>query len=225
MASDATAIDTLTAAVTQNIRDIVTGATAAGAGVSGLLTGMLTIISDAKPDKPTAAAGDTKSDKPAATPGGDAKNDVSAKPPSTEFVVTAIKGASEGIAQTERARADLNANNAKLATAYRNMANDDAMLAIAKVVQAQNDLFATAIHDSLAATAKLAATWGQPALASSTSGISQGFTEFVDGIDAIASPHDADLLVKELRLAGPAWEALTKSLVGSRRALLQQADH
>lgn len=186
-------IDQLNAAITNNINDIVAGANKVGSSVNQLLIGALTTITDAKPDSKEA--------------------------PSADFVVSAIKGAEDGIAQTAQARADLNANNTKLITAYQNLAQYNALVAVAKVVQIQNTLFTTALSNALTSVQQLASTWGQSPQMPPSSGVSLEFSNFVDAVKAIASQSDADTLAGQMDYAATAWNLFNQQLLIQRRIL------
>jgi hypothetical protein len=188
-------IDQLNAAITNNINDIVAGANKVGSSVSELLIGLLTTITDAKADSE--------------------KKDT----PSTNFVVSAIKGAEDGIAETAQARADLNANNTKLITAYQSLAQYNALVAVAKVVQIQNTLFTTALSNALASVQQIANTWGQSPQMPPSSGVSLEFSNFVDAVKGIVSQSDADTLAGQMDYAATAWDLFNQQLLIQRQIL------
>jgi hypothetical protein len=141
--------------------------------------------------------------------------------PSTDFAVKGIQGAEDGTANTVQARADLNANNEKLAARCQSLAITRAVLAVAKVVQVQSGLFASAVGDSRAAAEQLASTWGQPPVSPPGSGLSLGFYDFAKDIDAVRDHDGASDLVARLRLANDGWRALSDALEDMKQLLTE----
>lgn len=194
-------IDKLNAAISQNINDIVNGANTVGSSVTELIIGTLTTITKAKPD----------------SAGGQGKEAENA--PSADFAVSAIEGAEKGVAETEKARADLNANNAKLVEAYQSLAQINALVAVAKTVQVQNALFSTTLSDALSTANQLANTWGQSPLNPPASGISLAFSDFANAVTAVASQADADALVGAADYAVTPWNLFNTKLTYLRGTL------
>ena len=122
----AKAIDALNQAIAANIQAIVDEGGKAGEGVSQL--GHAIVTSLALEEKPAA--------KPAASQG-------TAKGPDqqTQYMIAGIQALSSGIAGASLAAKELKANTQKLAQAYQALAETNAMLTVAKSVQAQNQLF------------------------------------------------------------------------------------
>ncbi|MCP4425498.1 MAG: HBL/NHE enterotoxin family protein [Chloroflexi bacterium] len=229
-------IDELKALIKQNINDIVSGAQKAGAATSELLIGMLTMISEAKVDN-----GDSKDpekegkdkDKDKDKEGSEDKKSLEdkkdgngkeggggSKPPSVDFVVSAIKGASEGVAETAQARADLNANNEKLVVAYQNLAQANALIAVAKVVSVQNDLFISTMKEALQNIASLSDTWGKTPITPPGSGISLEFANFAHQIEIVSGRQDVNQLVRLVNNASTDWDLLNEELVDLKRAMV-----
>ncbi len=141
-------IDELNTAIQQNIEDIVTGGEELGTSITDLGIGILTTITGEaeEPEK----KGDKKPDKNEDKDPKTNKN----KAPDVEFAVQSIKLASSGVGKATEAMKALEANNKSLAAAYQQMAQENTLIAIAKVIQAQNQLFVdmfktsgTSIHE------------------------------------------------------------------------------
>ncbi|SFX37349.1 HBL/NHE enterotoxin family protein [Janthinobacterium sp. TB1-E2] len=186
-------IDQLKAAINTNIADIVAGANKTGAAVTELIVKTMTTISDAQGDGKTAPSGD--------------------------FVVQGIDAAEQGVAETAQARAALNANNARLASAYQQLAGADALVAVAKVVQVQNSQFSSAFHNALDTAQVLAEDWGQSPQAPPATGISAGLAAFADAVAGMASSTDAETLGGQLDYANTAWQLLAASLAPLEQAM------
>ena len=208
-------IDALNKSIIQNINDITAGAEKAGAATSELVIGVLTKIVDAKPDKDPKAGDGKKDPKEGSgkkdTTVGEGKETTDTS--TTDFVVSAIRGAADGVAQTAQARADLNSNNEKLAAAYQRLANDNALIAVAKVVAAQNHMFISTMKEVQTHSTNLADTWGQPPISSPGSGISLEFVNFAKQIDAISTSDEAKQLEDSWQYESTNWDLLNKKLI------------
>lgn len=201
-------IDELKSSINQNINDIVEGGEKTGKAVTDLGIGILTTIAA---DSGSAAKG-TGTDKKA----GESKG---TSVPSTEFVALAIKGASEGAAETAKARADLNANNEKLADAYHKLAELNGLTAVAKVVSVQNSLYIGALKEIGQSIPILAQTWGTSPLTPPGSGISLGFHNFALQIQRVKSTQEAEQLAGLIGLADVGWTSLSRQLNTLKRTL------
>jgi len=192
-------IETLQKAISKNISDIVEGGNVVGGAVRDLGIGILTQIVVA-----------TNTGKPP-TGGG-------TKVPSGSFVVSAISGAQEGTTQTLQARADLNANNQKLAATYQKLERANSLITVAKVVQVQNQMLVAEIAVTRAKILAIATDWGQfPDVRPPGSGVSLGFYQFAKRVEAITAPADAALLVKILQDATISWNSLLEKLNDIKR--------
>lgn len=189
----AASIDQLKAAINANITEIVAGANKTGAAVTELIVKAVTTISDAQGDGKTAPSGD--------------------------FVVQGIDAAEQGVAETAQARAALNANNALLASAYQQLANADALVAVAKVVQVQNSQFLNAYNGALDSAQVLAEDWGQSPQAPPATGISAGLAAFADAVAGMSASADAATLGGQLDYAKTAWQLLAASLAPLEQAM------
>lgn len=211
-AEQATAeIDALNKTIAQNIDDIVAGANEAGSAVSELLIGVLTTIADAKPDK--------KSDE------GEGKNSGEGgggSTPSTDFAVTSIKAGTEGVEKTAQARADLKANNEKLADAYQKLAQANALTAVGKVVAVQAAQFTDAMATLEKGGEALASGWGRSPITGSGSGRSLAFQQFADQIAALTDNADAERLAKQVEFTSNDWKLLGDRLQSLKSALVAE---
>ena len=140
--------------------------------------------------------------------------------PSTDFVVSAIKGATDGVAETAQARADLNANNENLAAAVQKLAEIEALVAVAKVVAVQDDLFRSAVSAFQASTKELATLWGRPPIAPPASGISGNMAQFGFEIKGVSSQQEANLLVEQMEYANNDWAGVGKNLARLKQRLV-----
>lgn len=208
-------IDELNKSIIQNINDISAGAEKAGAATSELVIGILTNIADAKPDEDSKKDDGKKNPKSSKDKSNAAAGDVTEKSdtPSADFVVSAIRGAADGVAQTAQARADLNSNNEKLAAAYQRLASDNALIAIAKVIATQNHMFISAMKEVQTHSTSLANTWGQPPISTPGSGISLEFVNFAKQIDAISTNVEAKQLEDSWQYESTNWDLLNKKLI------------
>lgn len=195
-------IDTLRKAINQNIASIVAGGQEIGGAVTNLIVGLLTEISKTTP------APDPKKDKP------DPKKDVSAEKASKEedtFAVLAIKAVASGASKLSQAEKDLNANNDKLASAYQRLAQDKAMVAVAKAVEVQNDLFAAMVP--LSATASQDISISYQSIEANLSGFSASVASVTDDVAAAA-------LAKQALRAEPQWDALNSELQEMKKMII-----
>lgn len=79
--------------------------------------------------------------------------------PDASFVVSAIKAGSKGTEKYSKAIADLNRNNDLLAAQYQRLATANRLVAIAKVTQAQERLFAGTVTQTQVAVMTIRAGW------------------------------------------------------------------
>ena len=182
--------------IINNINDIVAGATQVGSSVNELLIGTLTTITNIPENS----------------------SEVGSQP-STDFVVSGIKGAEQGVAETSQARFDLNTNNHKLVTAYKNLAQINALVTAAKIIQVQTNFFNSALNDAFASLQKIGQTWGQSPQNPPSSGISQEFSNFANAINSIVSQIDADTFAGQLDYAETDWNLFNQKLFILRQIL------
>ncbi|MBM2886718.1 hypothetical protein [Chromobacterium amazonense] len=140
-------IDALIQAIAANIQAIVDQGEKAGAGVRELGLAILSSLT-LKEEK-------DKDGKPAASKPGD----------QVEYMVSGITALTGGIAGSSQAAKDLRSNNDKLATAYQALAQANAMITVAKSVQAQTQLFVEAYRNTQQKIVLLPQSWGQIASA------------------------------------------------------------
>ncbi|BAY91034.1 MULTISPECIES: hypothetical protein [unclassified Tolypothrix] len=216
-------IDKLENEIRKNISDIVSGANKVGGALRELGIGVLTEItkinaSTENAAKPKSATEDDSTDND----GEITEDNVTAGSlgvPSVNFVVSAITGAEAGAAESAQARADLNSNNQKLADAYQKLAQVNALVATAKVIQLQNRMFASEMKMIQEKISNLATTWGQNPVISTGSGISLGFYDYAGQITEIITASDANPLLTSLRSATVSWNSLNDQLIDIKQEL------
>ncbi len=212
-------IDKLNEAISQNIDDIVSGANVVGGAVKDLGLGILTMISGevkepAKPTKPgegDPAGGDGDKDagkvEPAST-SVDPKKDT--KPPSVDFVVTAIRSGASGAEKWSAAQRALEANNEKLAAAYQSLAQQSAVLAVAKVVQAQKELFVTSVDGLLANVNELKMNWAA---------VRDGLQRYGNSLQTVPDQTGAIQLASLAQGARTLWSACSGEFAGIKQSM------
>lgn len=203
-------IDELKFSINQNVTDIVEGAEKTGKGVADLGIGVLTTLS-AGSGAGTKGGGTNNPDSAAADKDGGT--------PSTEFIALAIRGSADGAAETAQARADLNANNKKLAEAYHKLAELNGLTAVAKVVDVQHALYIDALKDIGELIPILAHAWGASPLTPPGSGISLGFHNFALQIQRVKSTREAEDLAGIIGIADVGWTSLNRQLNTLKRML------
>lgn len=162
-------IDTLLTEINQNIEAIVKGGIEAGDGVVQIGTGIITIIK------------------------GKDTSDV------TDYTVKGIIGIAEGTSTSIQAVEDLNINNKKLAEAYQTLAKENALLAVAKSVQAQTTLFMQSLEDIGSSVHDLETNWSKVQVA---------FVSFAESISNVQSQAEAQELANQAQEGTLEWEAL-----------------
>jgi len=214
-------IDELETAIKKNINDIVAGSNKVGGAVRELGIGVLTSIIKVN-GNPKAAETDKDSAHKDSAHKDSAHKDSAHKDlevPSADFAVSAITGAQEGATQTAQARADLNSNNQKLATAYQVLAQANALVATAKVIQVQNRMLASEIAAIQVKILGIATTWGQSPVIPPGSGISLGFNEYAQQIVESLPPVEAKQLLAQLRNTAIGWNSLETQLTSIKQEL------
>lgn len=184
-------IDTLQTEIAENISDIVAGAQETGGAVTQLGIGVLTTIEGSAKDP---------------------KNQDS-KPSSVDFAVDAIQAGSSGVGKSSQAMKDLEANNQKLATLYQKLASDNAILAVAKAVQVQNEMFINAISEAGLNAQELASNWAQ---------ISSAFSDFSNSIRRVSEQQDALNLALTAQGAKTIWTAFSGELTFIKSSIIGQ---
>ncbi|WP_265273969.1 alpha-helical pore-forming toxin family protein [Nostoc sp. KVJ3] len=186
-------IDILQTEIAQNINDIVAGAQKTGGAVTQLGIGILTTIQG--------SAKDPEGEDP--------------KAPSVDFAIEAIQAGSSGVGQSSQAMKDLEANNQKLATLYQKLASDNAILAVAKAVQVQNELFINAISEAALNAQELASNWGI---------ITSAFSDFSNSILRVSEQQDALDLASTAQGAKTIWTAFFGELAFIKGSIIGQPD-
>jgi len=205
-------IDDLQLKIDAAIEDIVKGSDKVGDAVKELGVGIITNITEAKSD-PEPSSKDKK----------DATKDTSKDEQQvldTSYVIKAITAGAEGAAQTSQARADLNRYNNELAKAYQELAAINSSITIAKVVQVQNNLFASSMTKLASNVETIAENWGLSPVIPPGSAISLGFSSYADKITEITTQSDAKLLQSILRMAAVEWETVKEEIDYQRKSLV-----
>ena len=181
----AKAIDALNQAIAANIQAIVDEGGKAGEGVSQL--GHAIVTSLALEEKPAA--------KPAASQG-------TAKGPDqqTQYMIAGIQALSSGIAGASLAAKELKANTQKLAQAYQALAETNAMLTVAKSVQAQNQLFVSTYETVARAITGLPSGWQK---------VADAYQSAVPIVADLSNDGDVRLLRRTLALDTQSWQQLS----------------
>lgn len=212
-------IDKLETAIKQNINDIVEGSTKVGGAVRELGIGMLTQITKVTGKAPVGkeTAGEDKVTGKASVGKETAGKELEV--PSVDFVVSSIAGAQEGATQTAQARAGLNSNNQKLATAYQTLAQANSLVATAKVIQVQNRMLASEMGATQVKILDIATNWGQSPVIPPGSRVSLGFDDYAQQINASVTPADTKQLLVLLKNAAISWNSLHKQLTDIKQGL------
>mgnify|MGYP004473660171 CR=1 FL=1 len=138
-----------------------------------------------------------------------------------EFVVSAITAAQKGTAQSAQASADFDSNNKELNTAYQTLEQKNSLLAIATVIQFNNKQFISKMKETELKISNIAAIWGQSPVISPGSGISLGFDQYAQQINAITTPSDIDQLLELLQQAAISWKSLRDELNNIKQELVR----
>lgn len=213
-------IDQLETEIKKNISDIVSGANKVGGSIRELGIGVLTEITKINASTEKAAKPDSATEDDNTEDDGEITEDTGTASelgvPSVSFVISAITGAEEGAAETAQARADLNSNNQKLANAYQKLAQVNALVATAKVIQVQNRMFASEMKTTQEKISNLATIWGQNPVISTGSGVSLGFYDYAH---QIITESNANILLTLLRSSTVSWNSLNEQLIVIRQEL------
>ena len=181
----AKAIDALNQAIAANIQAIVDEGGKAGEGVSQL--GHAIVTSLALEEKPAA--------KPAANQGTAKGSDQQ-----TQYMIAGIQALSSGIAGASLAAKELKANTQKLAQAYQALAETNAMLTVAKSVQAQNQLFVSTYETVARAITGLPSGWQK---------VADAYQSAVPIVADLSNDGDVRLLRRTLALDTQSWQLLS----------------
>jgi hypothetical protein len=128
-----------------------------------------------------------------------------------EFVVTAISSGSSGVEKWSAAQKALAANNVQLAAAYQSLASQNALVAVAKVVQAQMDLF-TGCIDALVLEANQ--------LRLAMAAVRSGFQSFGNSLQTVPDQTSATQMTALAQGANSLWSAFGSELAGIRQSML-----
>jgi len=215
-------IDTLKAEIEQDIEDVVKGGSEIGGAVTELVTGILTSIGSAEPDKkPGGNDGNGEGDDS----GNDDEDETSENDAEsgknnggeidTAFAVHAIGAAREGASKMSAALSGIRSNNVALATAYQELARDQMLLTVAKVVEAQTAMFVKAMKKAVNSTHELSTALGR--VASSV----EDFATEISKADAHSSAPAS--LSSTARAADGEWQRLATELTSIKRSIIFQS--
>lgn len=179
-----------------------TGETPAGGAPTGDLGTGDTLTGDTPTGGSLTGAGGGFAKPLVLTGGGDPVGAV----PDASFVVSAIKAGSKGTEKYSAAIADLQRNNDLLAGQYQRLATANRLVAIAKVIQAQESLFAGSVTDTQTAVMAIRAGW------STLRGALVAWSRLPGSADATA-------LARLLPGALKQWQSVAADIVKMKRAL------
>ena len=128
------------------------------------------------------------------------------KVPDVSFVVSAIKAGAKGTEKYTAAMADLQRNNDLLAVQYQRLATANRLIAVAKVTQAQQSLFAASVTETAEAVKAIRAGW---------SALRDALAGWSHRSDASSTAQIDRLVPGALKQ----WQAVTADLSKMKRAL------
>lgn len=211
--SQSALIDTLNKQIAANIQSIVDEGGKAGEGVSQLGRGIVTALQIGQtPSKDkdkssnkgaTAAKPKTgKSEAPSSKPsgGGDKGKTLDQQ---TEYLISAIDTIRSGVSGSSQAVRDLRANNEKLGQAYQDLAATQGLLAVAKSVQAQNELFADTYASLTKQVATLPQLWQQ---------VTNAFQAAVPVVAGVSNVDALRSLKRTVALAAQSWQQVSDQI-------------
>lgn len=181
----AKAIDALNQAIAANIQAIVDEGGKAGDGVGQLGRAIVTSL----------ALEETPAGKPAAS-----QSSAKGSDQQTQYMISGIQALSSGIAGASLAAKELKANTQKLALAYQALAETNAILTVAKSVQAQNQLFVSTYETVALAITGLPLGWQK---------VADAYQSAVPLVADLNNSGDVRLLRRTLALNTQSWQQLS----------------
>lgn len=181
----AKAIDALNQAIAANIQAIVDEGGKAGDGVGQLGRAIVTSL----------ALEETPAGKPAAS-----QSSAKGSDQQTQYMISGIQALSSGIAGASLAAKELKANTQKLALAYQALAETNAILTVAKSVQAQNQLFVSTYETVARAITGLPLGWQK---------VADAYQSAVPVVADLNNSGDVRLLRRTLALNTQSWQQLS----------------
>jgi hypothetical protein len=192
VASITAEIETLNKATAENIAGIISGGKKAGEGVTDIGRGIISVINIAEKDK---AKVDDKDKKEKVAPEDGEKT--------SEYMISGLTSISGGIAGASKSAEDLKANNVKLAAEYQRLAQVNAILSVAKSVDAQNVLFVGSNTNFSTSVKELSSSWQS---------IFASFQSNVTIISDISSVEDIQRLKVDLGHSNQKWQILNDQI-------------
>jgi hypothetical protein len=188
-------IDALNLKTATNIQDIVAGGDKASAGVAEIGKSIIATIGISEDDsKKTAADSKAGTNVLTAGEGGDDKID---------YMISGLQSIAGGVTDSSQAARDLKTNNRLLAAAYQQLASANAVLAVAKSIQAQNQLYTDAYQGTTTAVHALYSGWQS---------IQASYYRNADIITAITTTDDIQILRSKMTLATQEWQILSQEI-------------
>ena len=181
----AKAIDALNQAIAANIQAIVDEGGKAGDGVGQLGRAIVTSL----------ALEETPAGKPAAS-----QSSAKGSDQQTQYMISGIQALSSGIAGASLAAKELKANTQKLALAYQALAETNAILTVAKSVQAQTQLFVSTYETVALAITGLPLGWQK---------VADAYQSAVPVVADLNNSGDVRLLRRTLALNTQSWQQLS----------------
>lgn len=201
--------------IAQNIKDIVEGSKELGGAVTELGMGILTTISGAvevpKPkeddDNDDDEDGNDEKDK-SSQEEGDGQEKEPLEAPNVEYAIHSIQAGTSGTAKASTAVQELKANNKKLAAAFQELARENVLVAIAKAVEAQNELYLDAFAQLGSDIHDLSTEWAV---------IEPAYTKYAQDVKSIRNQSESIEMGAELQGAKTLWSALNGQLMYIRK--------
>ncbi|HHQ4505524.1 hypothetical protein ACQ2HG_20565 [Aeromonas hydrophila] len=184
-------IDALNQAIAANIQAIVDEGGKAGEGVNQL--GRAIVTSLTLEQKPA-----DKGAKPATSQEIAKETDQQ-----TQYMISGLQALSSGIAGSSQAARELKTNTAKLAQAYQALAATNALLSVAKSVQAQNQLFVDTYSRVADTVTQLPAGWQK---------VADAYQGAVPVVTDLNSPDDVRQLRRTVALNTQSWQLLSSQV-------------
>jgi hypothetical protein len=196
-------IDTLNKATAENIAGIIAGGKKAGEGVTDIGRGIISVINIAEKDKAKVDDKDKK-DK-AKVDDKDKKEKVAPEDgdETSKYMISGLTSISGGVAGASKSAEDLKANNVKLAAEYQRLAQANAILSVAKSVDAQNVLFVGSNTTFSTNVKELSSSWQS---------IFTSFQSNVTVISDISSVEDIQRLKVDLGHSNQKWQILNDQI-------------
>ncbi|WP_432687766.1 hypothetical protein [Aeromonas hydrophila] len=184
-------IDGLNKAIAANIQAIVDEGGKAGEGVNQL--GRAIVTSLTLEQKPA-----DKGAKPATSQEIAKETDQQ-----TQYMISGLEALSSGIAGSSQAARELKTNTDKLAQAYQALAATNALLSVAKSVQAQNQLFVDTYSRVADTVTQLPAGWQK---------VADAYQGAVPVVTDLNSPDDVRQLRRTVALNTQSWQLLSSQV-------------